>query len=305
MDTDYEVVVIGGGAAGLGTAIALARSRRSVLVVDAGEPRNAAADGVHNFLTREGTSPSELLELGRQELRGYGGEVREATATSVVREEDGFVVTLRDRGRVSTRRVVVTTGLVDELPDVAGVRERWGHDVLHCPYCHGWEVRDETIGVLASSAMSVHQALMFRQLSDDVTFLVNGVELDDESRHHLETAGIALVEGEVTAIELTDDAISGVRLSGGRLVRLQALVIAPRMVVRSEVLTALGAETREHPMGGGVQVVVDEMGQTTVPGVYAAGNVVDISAQVMGSAAAGTRVGAAVNIDLIMSDLRA
>ena len=153
--------------------------------------------------------------------------------------------------------------------------------------------------------MSVHQALMFRQLSDDVTFLVNGVELDDESRHHLETAGIVLVEGEVTRVEVTDDALSGVRLDDDRVVRVQALVVAPRMVARSEVLEALGAETREHPMGNGVQVVVDEMGQTTVPGVYAAGNLVDISAQVMGSAAAGTRVGAATNIDLIMSDLRA
>ncbi len=305
MDTDYEVVVIGGGAAGLGTAIALARSRRSVLVVDAGEPRNAAADGVHNFLTREGTSPSELLELGRQELRGYGGEVREATATSVVREEDGFVVTLRDRGRVSTRRVVVTTGLVDELPDVAGVRERWGHDVLHCPYCHGWEVRDETIGVLASSAMSVHQALMFRQLSDDVTFLVNGFELDDESRHQLETAGIALVEGAVTAIELTDDAISGVRLSGGRLVRRPGSRDRPadggaqrgahlprrRDPRAPDGRRRPGRGRRDGPDHGARRVRRGQRRRHLRPGD--------------GAAAAGTRVGAAVNIDLIMSDLRA
>ena len=143
MDIDYEVVVIGGGAAGLGAAVALARSRRSVLVIDAGEPRNAPADGVHNFLTREGTPPTELLELGREELRGYGGEVREARATSVVARGRPLRRDARaTQGRVSARRVVVTTGLVDELPDVAGLRERWGHDVLHCPYCHGWEVRD-------------------------------------------------------------------------------------------------------------------------------------------------------------------
>jgi thioredoxin reductase len=303
MEIDYEVVVIGGGSAGLGAAVALARSRRSVLVIDAGEPRNAPADGVHNFLTREGTSPAELLKLGREELRGYGGEVRDASAASVLREDDGFAVTLHDGSQVSGRRVVVTTGLVDELPDVAGLRERWGHDVLHCPYCHGWEVRDRAIGILASTPMSVHQALMFRQLSNDVTFLVNGVELDDASEQLLEKAGIPQVSGMVEAVEVEDDAISGARLDSDRVVPIQALVVAPRMVARSEVLTDLGVETGEHPMGNGVQVVVDEMGQTTVPGVYAAGNVVDISAQVMGSAAAGTRVGAAVNIDLIMSDL--
>jgi len=305
MDIDYEVLVIGGGAAGLAAAVALARSRRSVLVIDAGEPRNAPADGVHNVLTREGTPPMELLKLGREELRGYGGEVREARAASMLREDDRFVVTLGDAGRVSARRVVVTTGRVDELPDVAGLRQRWGHDVLHCPYCHGWEVRDRAIGVLASSPMSVHQALLFRQLSDDVTFLVNGCGLDDEARWQLDRAGIALVEGTVSAVEVEDDAICGVRLADDRVVAVEAVVVAPRMVARSEVLASLGAETREHPMGNGVQVVVDEMGQTTVPGVYAAGNVVDISAQVMGAAGAGTRVGAAVNIDLIMSDLRA
>jgi thioredoxin reductase len=272
-------------------------------VIDAGEPRNAPANGVHNFLTREGTSPAELLKLGREELRGYGGEVRDASAASVLREDDGFAVTLHDGSQVSGRRVVVTTGLVDELPDVAGLRERWGHDVLHCPYCHGWEVRDRAIGILASTPMSVHQALMFRQLSNDVTFLVNGVELDDASEQLLEKAGIPQVSGMVEAVEVEDDAISGARLDSDRVVPIQALVVAPRMVARSEVLTDLGVETGEHPMGNGVQVVVDEMGQTTVPGVYAAGNVVDISAQVMGSAAAGTRVGAAVNIDLIMSDL--
>jgi thioredoxin reductase len=273
-------------------------------VIDAGEPRNAPADGVHNFLTREGTAPADLLKLGREELRGYGGEVREASAESVLREDDGFAVTLHDGSQVGSRRVVVTTGLVDELPDVVGLRERWGHDVLHCPYCHGWEVRDRAIGILASNPMSVHQALMFRQLSDDVTFLVNGVELDDASEQLLEKAGIPQVSGVVEAVEVEDDAISRARLDGDRVVPIQVLVVAPRMVARSEVLTDLGAETGEHPMGNGVQVVVDEMGQTTVPGVYAAGNVVDISAQVMGSAAAGTRVGAAVNIDLIMSDLR-
>ena len=163
--TRYDVVVIGGGAAGLNGALMLARSRRSVLVVDAGAPRNAPASGVHGLLGREGTPPGELLATGRAEVRGYGGRVETGEVTGGAADGGGFAVTLADGRRVRARRLLVTTGLTDELPDVPGLRERWGREVLHCPYCHGWEVRDQAIGVLASGPMSVHQALLFRQLS--------------------------------------------------------------------------------------------------------------------------------------------
>jgi len=154
----YDVVVVGGGAAGLGGALMLGRSRRSVLVVDAGEPRNAPASGVHGFLTRDGVSPAALLQVGREEVRGYGARVLDGRVASAESVDGGFTVTLEDGRRVGARRLLVTTGLVDELPDVPGVRERWGRDVLHCPYCHGWEVRDQPIGVLASGPMAVHRA---------------------------------------------------------------------------------------------------------------------------------------------------
>jgi len=165
----YDVVVIGAAAAGLSGALTLGRARRSVLVVDGGEPHNAPASGIHGFLTRDGVNPSALLEAGREEVRRYGADLLDGRVASAERVEDGFVVTLDDGGSVGARRQLVATGLVDELPDVPGVRERWGRDVLHCPYCHGWEVRDQAIGVLASGALSVHQALLFRQLSADVT----------------------------------------------------------------------------------------------------------------------------------------
>jgi thioredoxin reductase len=162
----YDVVVIGGGAAGLSGALTLARARRSVLVVDAGSPRNAPAEGVHGFLTRDGITPAELVAIGRQEVARYGAEVVVGEAVAARREGDGFEVTLGDGTSVGARRLLVTTGLVDELPDVAGVRERWGKDVVHCPYCHGWEVRDQAIGVLGTSARAAHQALLFRQWSN-------------------------------------------------------------------------------------------------------------------------------------------
>jgi len=169
----YDVVVVGGGAAGLSGALALVRSRRRVLVIDAGSPRNAPAGHVHNFLTRDGTPPGDLLALGRAEVAGYGGEFVDGAVAAASRDDDGFVVTLADGREVRARRLLVTSGLVDELPDVPGLAERWGRDVLHCPYCHGWEVRDQPIGVLATGALAVHQALMFRQLSADVTLLLH------------------------------------------------------------------------------------------------------------------------------------
>lgn len=166
----YDVVIVGGGAAGLSAALMLARARRTVVVVDAGTPRNAPAAGVHGLLAREGIAPGELLERGRAEVRGYGGHVVAGEAGAVGRAAEGFLVALTDGRSVRARRLLVTTGLVDELPDLPGLRERWGRDVVHCPYCHGWEVRDQAIGVLACGPMAVHQALLFRQWSADVTF---------------------------------------------------------------------------------------------------------------------------------------
>ncbi|MET0999113.1 MAG: NAD(P)/FAD-dependent oxidoreductase, partial [Marmoricola sp.] len=240
MKTDHEVLVIGGGAAGLAAAVALGRSRRSVLVIDAGEPRNAPAAGIHNFLSREGTAAGDLLEAGRAEVEQYGGEIRSGRATCAEQLDEGFAVTLEDGGRITARRLVVTTGLVDELPDVAGLRERWGRDVLHCPYCHGWEVRGQAIAVLGVSPMSVHQALLFSQLTDDLTLVTHDFDPDEESRRLLAAAGVAVVEGRVQSVEVEDDAVTGLRLEDGRLVAATAITVATYMRARSEVLTSLG-----------------------------------------------------------------
>ena len=172
MDERYDVVVVGGGAAGLSGALALARARRSVLVVDDGAPRNARAGHVHNYLGREGATPADLLASGRAEVAGYGGRLVDGRVATAERVDDGFRVVLADGGAVLARRLLVTTGLVDELPDVPGVAELFGSDVLHCPYCHGWEVRDRPVGVLGGP-MGVHQALMWRQWTADLTLLLH------------------------------------------------------------------------------------------------------------------------------------
>ncbi len=281
----------------------LGRSRRSVLVVDAGEPRNAPTAAVHGFLSRDDTPPEELLELGRAEVARYGVEHHAERATSASRVGDRFRVGLYGGGTVLARRLVVTTGLVDELPQVPGLAERWGRDVLHCPYCHGWEVRDRPIGVLATSDVALHQAGLFRQLSDRVVLLRHtSPELDAEQTAGLVARDVEVVEGEVVALEVRDDALVCVRLADGRQVALEALAVAPRFVARSALLADLGVRAVDHPSGFGVHVPADATGSTDVAGVWVAGNVTDPSAQVITAAAQGNRAGAAVNADLVAQD---
>lgn len=306
----YDVVVIGGGAAGLSGALALGRARRSVLVIDAGHPRNAPASHVHNYLGREGTPPSELAAIGRKEVAAYGTEIVEGEVTAAERLPGGagFRVVRGDGTAVTARRLLVTTGLVDELPPIPGLADRWGQDVLHCPYCHGWEVRDAAIGIVALTPMAVHQALLWRQWSADVTlFLHHAPEPSDEEYEQLAARGIAVVDGEVAGLEVSDDRLTGVRLAGGRVVPREAVVVQPRFTARSGVLDGLGLRATPLEMGGrtlGTYIAADPTGATEVPGVWVAGNVASLMEQVIGAAAAGLKAGAAINGDLMAEDTR-
>ncbi|MFE9394383.1 NAD(P)/FAD-dependent oxidoreductase [Streptomyces flavidovirens] len=300
---ELDVLVVGGGVAGLSGALTLARACRSVLVVDSGEPRNAPAAAAHGLLSRDGISPLELLCLGREEVVGYGGQIVSDRAVSARPVEGGFVVETGNGRTFRARRLLVTTGLVDELPKVPGLRERWGRDVLHCPYCHGWEVRDTPIGVLGDSPAAVHQALLFRQWSPQVTlFLHTGTDLTEEQWERLAARGIAVVDGEVTGLAVVDDRLAGVRLASGRQVPVDALAVAPRFVARGELLAGLGLGTTEHPMGVGAYVASDADGLTEVAGVWVAGNVTDLMGGVAAAQAAGVQAAAAINADLVNAD---
>ncbi|GAA2877308.1 bifunctional NAD(P)/FAD-dependent oxidoreductase/class I SAM-dependent methyltransferase [Nonomuraea rubra] len=310
MDATYDVVVIGGGAAGLSGALALSRARRKVLVIDSGQPRNAPAQGVHVLLGHEGVPPRELLAAGRAEVTGYGGEIVTGTVTAAERLDGGrFRVVLADGSAVEAARLLVATGLVDELPPVPGLAGRWGREVLHCPYCHGWEVRDQAIGVVATSPLAVHQALLWRQWSDDVIlFLHTAPEPGEEAREQLAARGITVVEGELTGIVVTGDRLTGVRLAGGREVPRQALAVGTRLDARLDGLDGLGLETAEQEMNGfviGTYLPADAMGKTAVPGVYVAGNVHNVVDQVVSASAAGVRAGAAINADLVAEEAAA
>ncbi|NUQ98812.1 MAG: NAD(P)/FAD-dependent oxidoreductase [Streptomyces sp.] len=299
----YEVIVVGGGAAGLSAALVLGRARRRTLVVDAGEPRNAPAAHMQGYLSRDGMPPAEFLAIGREEVARYGVELVRDRAVDVTRGEE-FAVALASGGTVRARRLVIATGLRDELPAVPGVAERFGRDVLHCPYCHGWEVRDQAFGVLATTPLSVHQALMVSQWSKDVTLFLHTVaeqELSDDDLRRLAAAGVKVVPGEVAELVLENDRLTGVRLTDGTTHAREVVFTAPRPVPQTALLERLGAELQQTPFGA--YPVVGPTGLTSVPGVWAVGNAMGFAEQVVNAAAGGYRAGAFINGELLMTDL--
>jgi thioredoxin reductase len=303
-DLTRDVAVIGGGAAGLSAAVTLARSLRSVVVVDAGEPRNAPAAGAHNVLGREGISPLELLAAGRREAEHYGAEIRRERGVAVRRCGDLFEVDLAGGGTVRARRLLLAMGLVDELPSVPGVRELWGKSVLHCPYCHGWEVKGQRIGVLGTSPLSVHQTLLFRQLSDDVTLFVHTMpDPGREAWDQLAALGVRVVSGAVDRLSSENDVLRAVVLEEGDEFGVDALAVTPRFIARAELYEQLGGALTEHPMGA--FIATGPMGRTDLPGVWAAGNVSDLGAMIAAAMGAGVAAAAAINADLVQEDARA
>jgi thioredoxin reductase len=295
-ENKFDVVVVGGGAAGLSAALVLGRARRRVAVVDAGLPRNAPAAHMQGFLSRDGMAPADFLAAGRLEVAGYGVEL---LADQVAEVEPGFAVRLAGGRVLNARRVLVATGVRDELPDIPGVRERWGRDLLHCPYCHGWEVRDQPIGVLGTVPGSVHHAQLVRQWSEDVAFFAHTYELTGVENAELEARGVQVFREEVARLVVEDDRLVGVELLDGRVIARTAVFIRPNNIPHADgLLAGLGCELDADGF-----VAVDDSGRTTNPGVWAAGNVVDPRAQVVTSAGAGSAAAIALNADLVQEDV--
>jgi thioredoxin reductase len=297
----YDVVVIGGGPAGLSGAVALGRALRSVLVIDEGTPRNAPADGIHNFLTRDGVAPREFAATGEAEVRRFGGEVVDGTVTAVTGTAGTFEVTFGGQV-VTAKRLLVTTGLTDVLPDIPGLAERWGRTVLHCPYCHGYEVRGRAVGIIASSPMAMHGALLWGQWTPDLTLFLNDtLTPDEEQTRQLAARRVRVVPGAVTSVSDT-----AVTLAGGAVVDREYLVVQTRLQARAGLLADIGLKPVRHPMGVGTHVPIeDPTGRTSVPGVWVAGNIADPMAQVITSAAAGLAAGAMINADLVTAETAA
>lgn len=319
-----EVAVIGGGTGGLAASIALARSLRSVIVIDAGSPRNAPSAHAHNVLGHEGVNPLDLVARGRQEAEAYGVQFLDASVVSAQNdgqapESLGFVLETSVGVSIEAKRIVIATGLTDVLPEIPGLADGWGETVIHCPYCHGYEVRGENIGIIGTTAMSYHQAMMFSQLSGRVTFLRHDAPgPDGPQKKMLESLGIAYVDAAVEAVVRTD-AGTDVSLRSNRAgadsdhgtgtdsslsdMTFEALAVGPYFRANSEIYEQLGGTVVDHPTGMGSSIPAQANGATDVPGVWAVGNSADISAMVVASAASGVMVGAQINAELIMSSV--
>ena len=296
--SEYDVIILGGGAAGLSAALVLSRAQRRIAVVDAGRPRNLPAAHMHGFLSRDGLPPTELLRLGRAEVDSYGGELIAATAIEAQQVDGGFEVRLDNDELLTGRRLLVATGLRDELPDIPGLRARFGRDVLHCPYCHGHEVRDLRLGVIGGAPNSLHQANLVRQWASDVVFFSHGTPLTADQREQLVARAIGIVDGEVTRIVAADDILRGVEIDE-KFVARDAVFVAPTFVPHHELLSSLGCGLDDNGW-----TAVDPAGRTSVPGVWAAGNAVNPRAQVITAAGDGSAAAISLNADLLEEDIR-
>jgi thioredoxin reductase len=295
----YDVVVVGGSFAGMAAALQLGRARQRVLVVDAARPRNRFAHASHGFPGQDGRAPAEIVATFRAEVRAYPtATIIEDEAMHARALDDGFELTLASGSTVTARRLVLATGVVDDLPDVPGLRERWGVSVLHCPYCHGYEVAGRRFGVLANGEMAVHQALLVADWSDDVTLFLNGViQPDEEQRAQLAARGVRIEERPVAALAAEGTELSGVRLQDGTVIGIDALFTQPRTRIASPLAEQLGCELEDAPAGPIIRT--DPQKATSVAGVFAAGDAARAFANATMAAADGVMAGIAAHRSLV------
>ncbi|MEO5633816.1 NAD(P)/FAD-dependent oxidoreductase [Gaiella sp.] len=296
-EQSYDVAVVGGGAAGLSAALVLGRARRRVAVIDAGEPRNAPATHMQGFLSRDGMPPAELLAAARSETLGYGVEIID---DRVIEVTNGFTLSLAGSPALTARRLLLATGAVDRLPDIPGARERWGRDFLHCPYCHGWEVRDQPIGVINTGPGSVDYAHLLRQWSSELVFFTHTHPVTSTERQVLDARDIEVSDGQIAGLSIVNDRLDAVQLTNGSSIARTALFIRPALHARDDTLMrSLGLEVDESGIAR-----VDATGRTTMPGVWAAGNASNPRAQVITAAGEGSAAGIDINNDLVAEDIR-
>ncbi|MCK0173438.1 MULTISPECIES: NAD(P)/FAD-dependent oxidoreductase [Mycobacteriaceae] len=299
MDDIWDCVIAGGGAAGLSAALVLGRARRRTLLVDAGAPSNAVSHGIGGLLGQDGRPPAELYATGRRELERYPTvEVRTGEVVDAERGEL-FTVRLADGGAATARRLLLATGMDYRLPDVPGLADLWGDTVFHCPFCHGWEMRDAPLAAMASGGRAVHAALMLRGWSDDIVLLTDSLTEDEFAL--VSAAGIAVDTRAVAEVRGVPNGVEIVFSDGAVLAR-GGLMAAPVMRQRSALAERLGVRLNSgNPMAEDA-VWVDEFGRTSVAGVFAAGDVTVQMPQVAAAIAAGAKAAAATVQSLLADD---
>jgi len=309
MGTDYDVVVLGGGAAGLSAALTLGRAGRKVLVVDDGLPRNRFAAHMHTVLGHEGLDPAELLARGRAEVAAYGVELAAGRAVALTEEVSDGETMLRvatNQGSVvGARAVIVATGLTDRLPGIPGLAERWGTSVLHCPYCHGWEVRGRRLAVLVGSPVGLHQAELVRQWSERLVVFTGSTEVPPGTERRLRSRGVELVAGRVVEVLGEGPQVTAVRTADGTVTEVDAVFIAGTAEPNDTFLAPLGLARTDLPMGMGSFLAVDPAGRTSHERIWAVGNVVNPALGVAASMGAGTTAGGMANMALITAEFDA
>jgi len=296
----YDVVIVGGSIAGLSAGLVLGRSRRTVLIVDGGRPRNAPSHAVHSYFSRDGIDPAELLTIGREQLKPYGSvEFRHGRAVSARRDGAAFEIRLADGALVSGRRLLITTGVTDLLPPISGLREMWGRGVFHCPYCHGWEVRDEPIAVCANGEAAVPFAALVHNWSRDLVLLTNGpANLSDDDDAKLSALSIPVREEPLASLEPSPGGGLDIHFEGNQSLPLTGMFMRVPQKPNSDLAVALGCQLVNDGMIPGL-IRIDADGQTTVPGVYAAGDITTLMQQAIFAAAAGANAAARINHVLV------
>jgi thioredoxin reductase len=301
MNTEWDCVVVGGGAAGLSAALVLGRARRRTLVVDAGGQSNLAAHGIGGLLGFDGTPPAELYARGRDELAAYPSV--EFRASEVVGATEGFAVDLADGTRARARTLLLAAGMDYRAPDIAGLADLWGRSVFHCPFCHGWEMRDAPLAVVGTGERAVHAALLLRGWSDDIVVLGDGpIGLDGAQRAQLATVGIPVDERRITRFDSTSGELAAIEFADGPTLARRGALVATTLHPRSDLVDRLGVGTVATPVSTAA-VVVDPFQRTSVPGVFAAGDIGAGMPQVAAAVASGSLAGSAVMQYLMAEDV--
>lgn len=298
-NSHWDVLIVGAGSAGLTAALVLGRSRKKVLVCDTGRPRNAPATEAHGVLSRDGTPPSEILRIGREQLVPYPSVVlKQHAIVEILRSDpDGdypFSARLDDGSRVLARKILLAMGVKDELPNLPGVEELWGKSLFHCPYCHAWEVRDEPLAVLGNGPMAFHLSLLLTGWTSDLVVCTNGqASFSSEERAKLEESGIAIDEKVISELDRTGERLRAIRFADGSELPRHGIFMPTRAVPEPALVRKLGCALTE---AGYIQA--DEFGQTSVPSVFAAGDIVGMPHSVAIAMGRATMAAFKLNADL-------
>ena len=296
----FDVIVVGGGSAGLSAALALGRATRRVLVASDGAPRNAPADAAHNVFTRDGTPPLELLRIGREQLEPYGVTIRSDRVVDARRDGKRFAVIFASGSQVSARGLILAIGMLDILPEIPGFQELWGSGVFHCPYCHGWEVARKPLGLYGRGDEAIRLSRLLRGWAADLVLFTDGpAELAPEDRAKIEKNGIVIREERIERL-VGSGHLEAIVLAGGESVARAGLFIGPKLELRSDIAVRLGCQiTPEGRIGA------DAVGRTSVPGVYVAGDAGPNPHAVSVAASTGMLAGVFLNHDLLGEEFEA